>query len=77
MRRLVVQRGTDILRSKGILAFANEERRFVLQGVRMLLDGDLQAPWRPGQARVSRLVLIGRNLDRAELERGFGTCVAA
>jgi G3E family GTPase len=34
--------GPDILRSKGILAFKNEPRRFVFQGVHQILDGDLQ-----------------------------------
>jgi G3E family GTPase len=76
IRRLVAERGADILRTKGILAFPGVDRRFVLQGVHMLLEGDLQRPWREGEPRRSRLVLIGRNLDREELERGFAGCLA-
>ena len=74
---LVQERGPDILRTKGILAFPAEARRFVVQGVHMLLEGDLQRPWREEERRDSRLVLIGRNLDRAALERDFKGCLAA
>ena len=38
--------GPNILRSKGILAFKDEPRRFVFQGVHMILDGDLQRDWK-------------------------------
>lgn len=73
---LLAQQGGDILRSKGILAFAGEERRYVVQAVHMMADGDHQKPWAPGEKRVSRLVLIGRNLDRAALEQDFASCIA-
>lgn len=73
---MVAVQGPDILRSKGILAFKDEPRRFVFQGVHMLLDGDLQRAWKQDEARESRLVFIGRNLDRAILEKGFESCAA-
>ncbi|MGL4438299.1 MAG: CobW family GTP-binding protein [Bosea sp. (in: a-proteobacteria)] len=63
--------GPDILRCKGILAFKNEPRRFVFQGVHMILDGDLQRDWRADETRVSRAVFIGRNLDREAIRKGF------
>jgi G3E family GTPase len=68
--------GADILRSKGILAFKGEPRRFVFQGVHMILDGDLQREWKPGETRDSRLVFIGRSLDEAALRKGFEACAA-
>ncbi|MEN5082122.1 GTP-binding protein [Bosea sp. TWI1241] len=68
--------GADILRSKGILAFKGEPRRFVFQGVHMILDGDLQREWKPGETRASRLVFIGRGLDEAALRKGFEACAA-
>ena len=43
----VQREGGDILRSKGILAFKDEPRRFVYQGVHMMMDGDLQREWKP------------------------------
>jgi len=68
--------GPNILRSKGILAFKGEPRRFVFQGVHMILDGDLQRDWKAGEKRESRLVFIGRDLDESELRKGFEACAA-
>jgi len=72
----VQREGASILRAKGILAFKDEPKRFVFQGVHMLLDGDLQRDWKPEEKRVSRLVFIGRNLKEDEITRGFMSCVA-
>ncbi len=68
--------GPDILRAKGILDVKGEERRLVFQAVHMLLEGDWQRPWRDDEARYSRMVFIGRNLDEAALRRGFEACAA-
>jgi G3E family GTPase len=73
---LLATRGPDLFRSKGVLNLADSDRRYVFQGVHMLHDGDLGAPWRPGESRRNRMVFIGRNLDRAELEAGFRSCLA-
>ena len=73
---LVQTEGPNILRSKGILAFLKEPKRFVFQGVHMILDVDLQREWRPDEKRLSRIVFIGRNLDEAALRQGFLSCVA-
>ena len=73
----VVQRdGPDILRSKGILAFPDEPKRYVFQGVHMILDGDLQREWKPEERRNSRIVFIGRKLKQDELRKGFLACTA-
>jgi G3E family GTPase len=73
----IVQReGPNILRSKGILAFKNEPKRFVFQGVHMILDGDVQRPWESDEPRKSRIVFIGRNLKEDELRQGFLACAA-
>ncbi|MGL4813276.1 MAG: CobW family GTP-binding protein [Beijerinckiaceae bacterium] len=68
---LTQREGPNILRCKGIVAFKNEPKRFVFQGVHMILDGDVQRDWKPDEKRVSRVVFIGRNLDKAAIEKGF------
>ena len=73
---LVQKEGPSILRSKGILAFKNEPKRFVFQGVHMILDGDVQREWRPDEKRVSRIVFIGRHLKAEEIRKGFLACAA-
>ena len=65
------KQGPDILRAKGIIDVAGEDRRLVFQAVHMILEGDFQGPWRDGDKRYSRLVFIGRNLDEAKLREGF------
>jgi G3E family GTPase len=59
---------------KGVLNLKGEARRYVFHGVHMVYDGRLERAW--GSARRSRLVFIGRHLDRGELEAGLQSCVA-
>ena len=73
---LTQREGPKILRCKGIVAFPNEPRRFVFQGVHMILDGDLQQEWKPGEKRESRVVFIGRDLDETAIREGFLSCAA-
>jgi len=73
---LVQREGPSILRSKGILALKGEDKRFVFQGVHMILDGDLQRDWRPDEKRISRIVFIGRDMKTDEIREGFMKCAA-
>lgn len=73
---LVQKEGPNILRSKGILSFKDEDRRFVFQGVHMILDGDHQRPWKEDERRQSRIVFIGRNLPEKAITEGFESCIA-
>jgi G3E family GTPase len=73
---LLARKGPDILRAKGILSVKGEDRRLVFQAVHMILEGDLQREWKPGEDRSSRMVFIGRDLDEAELKAGFEACAA-
>jgi len=68
--------GPNILRLKGIIAFAGDDERYVVQGVHMIVEGDHQRAWKDGEKRESRLVFIGRGLDREKIERTFKACEA-
>jgi len=61
----------DILRVKGFAAIPAKPMRLLVQGVGSRFDRHFDRPWAAGEARISRLVLIGQNLDgellRAEL----------
>ena len=76
MQQLVAEDGPSILRCKGILSFKDDPERFVLQGVHMILDGDHQREWKPGEKRESRLVFIGRVLPEEKIRKGFESCIA-
>ncbi len=73
---LLATKGQDLLRTKGILAYAGEDRRFAFQAVHMIADGDFIGPWKDGAERRSKIVFIGRDLNRPQLRRGFEACVA-
>ena len=76
IQNLVAQEGKNILRSKGILAFKDDPKRFAFQGVHMMLDGDHQRDWHDSEKRESRIVFIGRELPESMIRKGFEECMA-
>jgi G3E family GTPase len=76
IQKITQTQGPSILRLKGIIAFKGDAERYVVQGVHMIIEGDHQRPWKDGEKHESRLVFIGRDLDRAKLEESFKACEA-
>ena len=76
VQTLVQEEGQNILRCKGILSFKDDPKRFVFQGVHMILDGDHQREWQSDEPRSSRIVFIGRKLPEASIRTGFESCLA-
>lgn len=68
--------GPNILRLKGIIALEDDDDRYVVQGIHMIVEGDHNRPWKEDEARESRIVFIGRDLDAEKLERTFKACEA-
>jgi G3E family GTPase len=73
---LLMTRGPDIFRAKGVLSLRGQKERFVFQGVHMQFAGQPGRPW-GGEGRVNKLVFIGRGLDRRELTEGLRGCLAS
>jgi G3E family GTPase len=76
IQKITQTEGPNILRLKGIIAFKDDPERYVVQGVHMIIEGDHQRAWKDGEKHESRLVFIGRELDREKLERTFKACEA-
>ncbi|RCS23868.1 GTP-binding protein [Phyllobacterium salinisoli] len=74
IQKITQEQGPNILRLKGIIAFKDDEERYVVQGVHMIIEGDHQRAWKDGEKRESRLVFIGRELDHDALKAGFENC---
>ncbi|WP_347486220.1 cobalamin biosynthesis protein CobW [Vandammella animalimorsus] len=56
-----------ILRIKGFVAVPGKPMRLLVQGVGKRFDAHFDRPWPTGQARSTRLVFIGQQLDAAQL----------
>jgi len=65
-----------LIRFKGFLNLALEPRRGILQGVYELYTVHYGDQWQEDEPRVTELVFIGRDLDRAALQRGIEACEA-
>lgn len=77
IRKLLMEQGTDIFRSKGVLYFKGETSKYVFQGVHMLMAGSMEDQITEAEEEIeNRIVFIGRNLDRKQLEKGFLSCKA-
>lgn len=71
---LLQTRGQDIYRSKGVLSLEGNPRRYIFQGVHMLMNGEEEREWGT-EARRNLIVFIGKNLNREELTAGFMSCM--
>lgn len=68
----------DVLRVKGLLWVAGSAggSKHICQGVFDIYDVVEGPAWLPGEGRYSKLVLIGRRLDRHALQRQLEGCLA-
>ncbi|VAI62391.1 unnamed protein product [Triticum turgidum subsp. durum] len=72
---LLLERSDDIYRMKGLLSVSGMPQRFVFQGVHDIFQGSPDRMWEPNEPRINKIVFIGRNLNREELETGFKDCL--
>ncbi len=78
LEMLALTRGDSVLRVKGLLNIAGEDRPVVVHGVQHVFHPPLMlSAWPPGHDRRSRLTLVLRNLPRAVVEEGLAAFVTA
>jgi cobalamin biosynthesis protein CobW len=64
-----VARDHDVLRMKGFVEVAGKPMRLLVQGVGARFSHQFDRPWRSGEERAGRLVVIGqKGFDRAAIE---------
>jgi len=73
---LLKEKGTDLFRSKGVLAVKGMKEKFVFQAIHMLFANSQEGAWGPDEERRCKMIFIGKNLDREELTKGFMACMA-
>ena len=71
MNELLEDHGKQLLRYKGVLSIAGEDRRLVFQGVLKLYGFDWDTEWAEGESRESVMVFIADDLPEAKIREGF------
>jgi len=75
IQKLLITKGADLFRYKGVMACKGMPKKFIFQGVGMLFSGDFSdISWGTEEKRECRFVFIGRNLNRHELIDGVNAC---
>ena len=71
MNELLEDHGKQLLRYKGVLNIAGEDRRMVFQGVLKLYGFDWDTEWAEGEVRESVIVFIADELPEDKIREGF------
>ena len=72
---LTEQFGDDLYRVKGLVQFDNVDKPVILQGVQDTFSPPTYAESWPRGVPETRVVVIGRGLDKADLKARFATCI--
>ena len=74
LKAAVVKHG--ILRVKGFAAIPGKPMRLLVQGVGQRFDRHFDRAWQADEPRISRLVVIGQQLDRAAIQAELQAALA-
>ncbi|CAG9186314.1 CobW family GTP-binding protein [Cupriavidus pinatubonensis] len=74
LKALLAAQGDDVFRMKGIVAVADDDRRYVLQAVHRLMDFHPEDV-RSTETPQSKFVFIGRHLDKLRLQTLLKVCL--
>ncbi|WP_434709442.1 GTPase [Pseudomonas sp. R1-1] len=77
MNELLEEHGKQLLRYKGVLNIAGEDRRLVFQGVLKLYGFDWDTEWAEGEKRESVMVFIADDLPEEQIRAGFARVASA
>ncbi len=70
----LVLNGDKLLRYKGIFSLEGKEERFVFQGGGYTYENLPDRPWEPNEPRISKLIIIGHDLEKSSFEKAFRAC---
>ena len=76
MNELLEEHGKQLLRYKGVLSIAGEDRKLVFQGVLKLYGFDFDVEWAAGEKRESVIVFIADELPEEKIRAGFAGVAA-
>lgn len=67
--------GPDLLRYKGFVSVAGIDHRIVVQGVQWVMGTDKGQSWVDGAPRTSKIVFIGRDIDKDNVIDSLNRCL--
>jgi G3E family GTPase len=76
MNELLEDHGKQLLRYKGVLNIAGEDRKLVFQGVLKLYGFDFDVEWGADEKRESVIVFIADDLPEEKIREGFARVAA-
>ncbi len=75
LSKLIENYGEQLLRFKGIVKIKGAKRPYFFNGVHMMVDADYMAKGNIDENFTSKLVFIGKNLPKAQIEKWFAECI--
>lgn len=76
LERLITKHGNDLYRVKGLMQFSGISQPVILQGVQTVFSPLTYAEKWPDDKVETRLVIIGKHLDKRQVQEEFAQCVA-
>ena len=80
--KLMMEKGQDLYRSKGILSILGTDDKYVFQAVHMMMNLDSSSnlgmehkPWQEGEKRINKFCFIGKNLNKNEMIKDLKECI--
>ena len=80
--KLMMERGADLYRSKGILSVRGSDEKYVFQAVHMIMNlesssnlGMKHKPWQEEEKRINKFCFIGKNLDKEQMINDLKLCI--
>ena len=65
-----------LYRMKGIVSLEDSDKKYIIQSVGKRLSIDEKSPWKADEKKISTIVFIGKNLQRAGLEKMLNRCIS-
>lgn len=82
LSNLMMEKGADLYRSKGILAILDSDEKYVFQAVHMIMNisssselGMNHEPWEEYEKRINKFCFIGKNLDKEKMISDLKECI--
>ena len=82
LKKLMMEKGQDLYRSKGILAILGSEDKYVFQAVHMMMNLDSSSnlgmshkPWKEDEKKINKFCFIGKDLDKGKMIQDLKECI--